>query len=52
MIPVADAHFHIWRRKDLPWLDGPMQPRISARMRRSGAIIRSENISQTSRAVT
>jgi predicted TIM-barrel fold metal-dependent hydrolase len=28
MIPIIDAHFHIWRRKDLPWLDGPMQPRI------------------------
>jgi len=28
MTPVVDAHHHIWRRKDLPWLDGPMQPRI------------------------
>jgi predicted TIM-barrel fold metal-dependent hydrolase len=25
---IIDAHHHIWRRKDLPWLDGPMQPRI------------------------
>ncbi|RBI84966.1 amidohydrolase [Rhodosalinus halophilus] len=25
---IVDAHFHIWRRADLPWLDGPMQPRI------------------------
>lgn len=25
---VVDAHFHIWRRADLPWLSGPMQPRI------------------------
>ena len=25
---VIDAHFHIWRRADLPWLVGPMQPRI------------------------
>ena len=26
--PVVDAHHHIWRRADLPWLTGPMQPRI------------------------
>ncbi len=25
---VVDAHFHIWRQADLPWLSGPMQPRI------------------------
>ena len=25
---VVDAHHHVWRRADLPWLDGPMQPRI------------------------
>lgn len=25
---IVDAHFHIWRRDDLPWLAGPMQPRI------------------------
>jgi len=25
---TVDAHFHIWRRADLPWLSGPMQPRI------------------------
>lgn len=25
---TVDAHFHIWRRDDLPWLVGPMQPRI------------------------
>lgn len=25
---VIDAHFHVWRRADLPWLSGPMQPRI------------------------
>jgi predicted TIM-barrel fold metal-dependent hydrolase len=25
---VVDAHHHIWRRADLPWLSGPMQPRI------------------------
>ena len=28
MIPVVDGHHHIWRRADLPWLVGPMQPRI------------------------
>lgn len=28
MIPIIDAHHHIWRRRDLPWLSGPMQPRI------------------------
>ena len=26
--PVIDAHHHIWRQADLPWLDGPMVPRI------------------------
>ncbi len=25
---VIDAHHHIWRQADLPWLSGPMQPRI------------------------
>ncbi|MEL6337276.1 MAG: amidohydrolase family protein [Pseudomonadota bacterium] len=25
---VTDAHFHVWRQADLPWLLGPMQPRI------------------------
>lgn len=25
---IVDAHHHVWRRADLPWLDGPMQPRI------------------------
>jgi predicted TIM-barrel fold metal-dependent hydrolase len=28
MMAIIDAHHHIWRRADLPWLDGPMQPRI------------------------
>jgi predicted TIM-barrel fold metal-dependent hydrolase len=28
MIEIIDAHHHIWRRRDLPWLDGSMQPRI------------------------
>ena len=27
-MPMIDAHHHIWRRADLPWLNGPMQPRI------------------------
>ena len=25
---MIDAHFHVWRQADLPWLTGPMQPRI------------------------
>jgi predicted TIM-barrel fold metal-dependent hydrolase len=25
---AVDAHFHVWRQADLPWLTGPMQPRI------------------------
>ena len=25
---MIDAHHHIWRQQDLPWLAGPMQPRI------------------------
>lgn len=28
MTKIIDAHHHVWRRKDLPWLLGPMQPRI------------------------
>ena len=28
MTAIINAHHHIWRRADLPWLDGPMQPRI------------------------
>ena len=28
MIPIVDSHHHIWRQSDLPWLVGPMQPRI------------------------
>ena len=28
MSDIVDAHHHIWRRADLPWLDGPMQSRI------------------------
>ena len=26
--PIVDAHHHIWRQKDVPWLAGPMLPRI------------------------
>jgi predicted TIM-barrel fold metal-dependent hydrolase len=25
---IVDGHHHIWRQDDLPWLAGPMQPRI------------------------
>ena len=25
---IVDSHHHIWRRQDLPWLEGPMLPRI------------------------
>ncbi|CAN5321216.1 amidohydrolase family protein [soil metagenome] len=25
---IVDAHHHIWRQADLPWLTGPMLPRI------------------------
>jgi L-fuconolactonase len=25
---AIDSHFHIWRQQDLPWLVGPMVPRI------------------------
>ena len=28
MSGIVDAHHHIWRQADLPWLVGPMQPRI------------------------
>jgi predicted TIM-barrel fold metal-dependent hydrolase len=28
MIGIVDGHHHIWRQHDLPWLVGPMQPRI------------------------
>jgi len=26
--PIVDAHHHIWRLADLPWLSGPPEPRI------------------------
>jgi len=25
---IVDAHHHVWRKKDMPWLSGPMVPRI------------------------
>ena len=25
---IVDAHHHVWRQADMPWLSGPMQPRI------------------------
>jgi predicted TIM-barrel fold metal-dependent hydrolase len=28
MNAIVDCHFHIWRQKDQPWLNGPMIPRI------------------------
>jgi predicted TIM-barrel fold metal-dependent hydrolase len=28
MIPAVDGHHHIWRQADLPWLQGPIVPRI------------------------
>ena len=28
MLPIIDAHHHIWRQADLPWLSGPEMPRI------------------------
>jgi predicted TIM-barrel fold metal-dependent hydrolase len=28
LIPIIDAHHHIWRQVDLPWLQGPSVPRI------------------------
>jgi predicted TIM-barrel fold metal-dependent hydrolase len=27
-VPIIDAHHHIWRFADLPWLSGPQVPRI------------------------
>jgi len=27
-VPAVDAHHHIWRLNDLPWLSGPQMPRI------------------------
>jgi len=28
MTPIIDAHHHVWPQANLPWLNGPMQPRI------------------------
>jgi predicted TIM-barrel fold metal-dependent hydrolase len=27
-VPIVDAHHHIWRQADQPWLQGPTVPRI------------------------
>jgi predicted TIM-barrel fold metal-dependent hydrolase len=27
-IPIIDSHHHLWRQADLPWLSGPVVPRI------------------------
>ncbi|MEJ0069141.1 MAG: hypothetical protein WDO24_10915 [Pseudomonadota bacterium] len=34
---IIDAHHHIWRLADLPWLAGPPVPRISATTQRCAA---------------
>jgi predicted TIM-barrel fold metal-dependent hydrolase len=26
--PIVDAHHHVWLRERVPWLNGPLQPRI------------------------
>ncbi|HEY7967257.1 MAG TPA: amidohydrolase family protein [Solirubrobacteraceae bacterium] len=31
MEEIVDAHIHIWRQADLPWLSGPVVPRIFGR---------------------
>jgi predicted TIM-barrel fold metal-dependent hydrolase len=28
MSDIVDAHHHVWRQADMPWLSGPMVPRI------------------------
>jgi predicted TIM-barrel fold metal-dependent hydrolase len=28
LVPTIDAHHHVWRLDDLPWLSGPQVPRI------------------------
>ena len=28
MTEIIDAHYHVWRKPNLPWLSGSMQPRI------------------------
>jgi predicted TIM-barrel fold metal-dependent hydrolase len=33
-VPTIDAHHHIWRLNDLPWLSGPLSLR-RARQRRA-----------------
>ena len=42
---MIDAHHHIWRQTDLPWLLGPEQPRIFGSYRAAScATTRSKNI--------
>ncbi|WP_197938648.1 hypothetical protein [Phytohabitans flavus] len=36
MTDIVDAHHHLWRRADLPWLNGEMVPRIFGGTSRSG----------------
>jgi len=38
VIGIIDAHHHIWRQADLPWLIGPMQPRIFGPTNRSSRL--------------
>tara|TARA_Y100000590_G_scaffold456226_1_gene606413 strand:- start:8105 stop:8998 length:894 start_codon:yes stop_codon:yes gene_type:complete len=26
--PIVDSHHHVWKQKDIEWLQGPIQPRI------------------------
>ena len=40
-VPTIDAHHHIWRLNDLPWLSGRRCRASSGRISRSAAIIRS-----------
>ena len=40
---MIDAHFHVWNRKDLPWLMGPERPRIFGQY---GAIRRDYSIDE------
>ncbi|MPZ80378.1 MAG: amidohydrolase family protein [Actinophytocola sp.] len=28
VIDIVDSHHHVWRTRDMPWLSGPMVPRI------------------------
>ena len=39
MSGIVDAHHHIWRQADLPWLMGPLQPRIPEVLRTPSGMI-------------